>query len=195
MDVDHYVGCVLRRRRCVNRVNWAHSQQRWLKQQTVCNNVLFSDESRFSIHRADGRVSVYCRRHERNAASCCVLKMDRFFGVFFVFFGVFLGVCGLSWSWHALHMTFALISSLSKVIWMLPNATEIIFLRGMLHSFIHDNATSHTYRNTMNFTRANKIAFINDCTPKSPDLNPIEQFLDHLDVLDVALFHSQTSFG
>ena len=54
-----YVGCVLGRRYHVNRVNWVRTHQRWLRQQW--NSVLFSDESRFTIHRDDGRVRVYRR--------------------------------------------------------------------------------------------------------------------------------------
>ena len=44
-----YVCCILVRRFRVNRVNWARTYQRWLRQQW--NNVLFSEESRFTIHR------------------------------------------------------------------------------------------------------------------------------------------------
>ena len=36
-----YVGCVLAQHHCKNRVNWAGTQQRWLRQQW--NTILFSD--------------------------------------------------------------------------------------------------------------------------------------------------------
>ena len=47
--------------------------------------------------------------------------------------------------------------------------------------FQHDNATSHTARDTVNFLRANSIAFINDWPAKRPDLSPIEHLCDDLD--------------
>ena len=145
-----YVGCVLARRHLVNRVNWACTYQRWLRQQW--NSVLFSDESRFTIHRGDRRVRV-CRKRNERYADCCTLERDRF------------GVRVLSWSGRALNMAFALISSSSKDIGM-SNATEMKFFRGTLsHCFKimpiqlflqHDNATSHTVRDTVNFSQSEK---------------------------------------
>ena len=41
--------------------------------------LFFSDESRFSLQRGDGRVHVYRRINERYA-DCCVLERDRFGG-------------------------------------------------------------------------------------------------------------------
>ena len=47
--------------------------------------------------------------------------------------------------------------------------------------FQHDNATSHTASNTVNFLRVNNIAFINDRPAKSPDPDSIEQLWGNLD--------------
>ena len=87
-----YVGCVLARRQSVNIVNWAHTHQRWLRQQW------------------NSRVQIYRRKNERYS-DCCVLERGRVF-FFFFFWGGGGGV--LSWSGRALHMGFALILSYQR---------------------------------------------------------------------------------
>ena len=84
-----YVGCVLARSQRVNRVTWTLAHKRWLRQQW--NNVLFSDKSRFTIHRGDGRVREYRSRNERYADVAYLNE-------------IVLGVGVLSWSGRALHM-------------------------------------------------------------------------------------------
>ena len=79
-----YVGCVLRHRVNLARTHQLRLRQRW-------NSVIFSRESKFTIHRVDGRVRLYRRRKERYA-DCGVLERDRFRGWV------------LSWSGRALHM-------------------------------------------------------------------------------------------
>ena len=48
--------------------------------------VLFTDESRFTLYRADGRRRVYRRRGER-FADACVVERDRFGGGFVMVWG------------------------------------------------------------------------------------------------------------
>ena len=57
-----YVGCVLTQRHRQNRFNWVRVHTLWIRRRW--NTVLFSDESRFSLQRGDGRVRVYRRRNE-----------------------------------------------------------------------------------------------------------------------------------
>jgi len=72
-----YVGSVLSRRRRNNREQWALRHINWTRQRW--RTLLFTDESRFVLSRADGRVRLYRRRNERYA-DCCVLQRDRFGG-------------------------------------------------------------------------------------------------------------------
>ena len=69
-----YVGPVLTRRHRQTRLQWCHSHSRWLARQW--NQVLFIDESRFSLEKADGRVRVYRRVGERYS-DACVTEVDR----------------------------------------------------------------------------------------------------------------------
>ena len=158
----------------VNRGKWARTYQRWLRQRWNC--ILFSNESRFTIHRSDDRVPVYRRRNE-HYADRCVLGRDRFGG------GSVLVWAGIV---HAFSTNIVVIEGNSNaqryrdeirarhVLPLLESNANITL-------FQHDNATSHTARDTVNFLRANNIAFINDWPAKSPDLDPIEHFCDNLD--------------
>ena len=65
-----YTGPNLTARYRAARLLWVH----WTHRQW--HNVICSDESRFSISHANGRVRVYRRRNERYA-QCCVRERDR----------------------------------------------------------------------------------------------------------------------
>ena len=69
-----YCGPVLKQRHRIERQRWAINNRgrRW-------RNVVFSDESRFNLSLADGRVRIYRRQYERFADNC-VLEHNRFGG-------------------------------------------------------------------------------------------------------------------
>ena len=164
-----YVGCVLvRRHTCVNRVNWSRTHQNWLRQQW--NGVLFFYESRFTIHRGDGRVRVYCRRNQRYV-DCCV--RDR------------LGD-DLVWA----SVTHGSRTNLLVIEGKFQRYRDEVLVRHFMSRFQsnakftlfqRDIATSHIARDTVNLRRANNILFINDWPANNPDLNPIEHLWDNLD--------------
>ena len=70
-----YVGPVLAHRHRQARLQWCHANRRWLARQW--NQVLFSDESRFTLEKADGRLRVYRHVGERYS-NACVTEVDRF---------------------------------------------------------------------------------------------------------------------
>ena len=72
-----YRGQVLTRRHRFNRLRWARIVRHW--QNRNWQRVLFSDENRFQLYRADGRVRVYRRDGERTAR-CCVQEIVPFGG-------------------------------------------------------------------------------------------------------------------
>ena len=74
-----YVGLVLTRHRRNVRLNWMnrHSPRRFPLRRY--RHVLFTDESWFSLHRADRRRKVYRPKGER-FANACVTERDRFGG-------------------------------------------------------------------------------------------------------------------
>ena len=71
------VGPVLTRQHKRARLAWSQEHLRWTRQEW--RNVLFSDESRFSLTTADGRLMVYRRRNERYAEAC-MLQRDSYGG-------------------------------------------------------------------------------------------------------------------
>ena len=74
-----YVGLLLTQARRLHRMAWltAHVPRLFLMRQW--RQVLFTDESRFTLYHADGRRRVYRRRGER-FADACVVELDRFRG-------------------------------------------------------------------------------------------------------------------
>ena len=63
-----HVGTILTRRHRQERLRWARAHFDWRR--VRWNTVIFSDESRFRLMNADGRIRVYRRRGERYADAC-----------------------------------------------------------------------------------------------------------------------------
>jgi hypothetical protein len=70
-------GPLLTQRHRQQRLAWARTHLQWTRQRW--QQVLFSDESRFCISNADGRIRVWRRQNERLAA-CCINEVDRWGG-------------------------------------------------------------------------------------------------------------------
>ena len=83
-----YTGPILTACHRATRLLWAQRHLHWTRRQW--HNVIFSDESRFSVSNAEGRVRVYRRRNERYA-QCCVRERDRFGGGSVMVWGGIMG--------------------------------------------------------------------------------------------------------
>ena len=167
-----YVGPQLLPRHRRARLQWCRDHLAWQARQW--NRVLFTDESRFTLERSDGRQRVYRRSGER-FRDACVTEADRFRG--------------------GSVMVWAGISHVGK--------TNLIILNGNLNAqryrdeilapvvipyiqanhnaiFQQDNARPHTARLTTQFLQANNVNVM-DWPFTSPDLSPIEQIWDLLE--------------
>ena len=78
-DNRPYVGLPLTQARRLRRMAWLTAHAPRLFPMRQWRRVLFTDESRFTLYRADGRRLVYRRRGER-FADACVVERDRFGG-------------------------------------------------------------------------------------------------------------------
>ena len=74
-----YVGLPLTQARRLRRMTWLTAHAPRLFPMRQWRRVLFTDESRFTLYRADGRRRVYRRRGER-FADACVVERDQFGG-------------------------------------------------------------------------------------------------------------------
>ena len=147
-----YVGCVLAQRHRGNRVNWVCTQQQ--------NSVIFSDDARFTFIGVMEEFEYTVE--EMNYMPTVAYSND-----------IVLGLTLLFWSGRALHTTLVVIEGNLNA-QRYPEEIRAWHIIAQFQNnanmtlFQHDNAKSHTARDTVNFLRANNIAVINDWPAKSP---------------------------
>ncbi len=154
-----------------NRLEWANAHIQW--RLALWSGVLFTDESRFSLYRADGRQRVWCRVGERFADVNVVDQVAHGGGGVMVWAGLCYG-----------------------------QRTQVHFIDGILNAqryrdeilrpivvpFIHDhhlmlqldNARPHVARICTQFLEAKNIPVL-AWPAYSPDMSPIEHVWDALD--------------
>ena len=140
----------LTQRHRLERQRWALNNRRrqW-------DNVVFSDESRFNIHHADGRVRIYRCRNER-FANICVRKVYPYGG-----WGVMV--------WAAINTNFKSdlvvcndnLNARRYIDQILRPHVVPIFRRRQGLMFMHDNARPHTAIVTRHFLQQNNVRCYN----------------------------------
>ena len=138
-----YVGPVLTRVHRQRRLQWATLHQRWARRQWA--TVVFSDESRFTLSRADGRSRVWRRAGERYA-DACVLEADHFGGGSVMVWGAF--TCNLR---TPLHFFNGPVNAASYQQVLQAHVVPMFQQHPHLQVFQQDNARPHTARATTAF--------------------------------------------
>ena len=167
------VGMPLNRHRRDVRLQWLQRHrpnvfpmQRWRR-------VLFSDESRFTLYRSDGRQRVFRRRGERSADNC-IVERDRFGGGSVMVWG---GIC------NGRKTPLVVIEgnlTAQRYIDIVLQPVVVPFVRQHNVIFQQDNARCHVARRAMDYLRQNNVDTL-PWPPYSPDLSPIEHVWDMLD--------------
>lgn len=155
------------------RLQWARQHLRWDQRQW--NHVLFTDESRFSLNRADGRVRVYRRRGERFADNT-VMEADRFGGGSVMVWG---GITATQKT-NLIIIAGNLTGQRYRDEILQPAVIPFLRQHGPGVTLQQDNARPHTARIVQHFLAQNNV----DVLPwpaKSPDMSPIEHVWDEME--------------
>ena len=180
-----YIGCVLTQHHRQNCPNWARVHARWIWRHW--NTVLFSDESRSSLQRGDGKVCMYRRRNERYA-DCCVLERDRFGGgrSVMVWAAIAHGYCS-----PLVVIDGNLNTQRYRDDILAHHVIPLFHTNANISVFQHDNASSHTARDIVIIFRTNNIDFIDDWPTNSPDQAEINNLVNSMQQRCTAVVNSR----
>ena len=162
------VGLPLNRARRARRMAWVTAQAPRRFPMRQWRRVFFTDESRFTLFRADGR-----RRGERFADACVFERYTYGGGSVMVWGGISHGVKS---PLIVVPGNLAAVKYRDEI--LRPVAVPLVQQHQM--TFQHDNARPYVDRVCQDFLANNNIVPL-DWPPYNPDLSPIEHLWDELD--------------
>ncbi len=154
-----------------NRLEWANAHIRW--RLALWRGVLFTDESRFSLYRADGRQRVWCRVGERFADVNVVDRVAHGGGGVMVWAGVCYG------QRTQVHFIDGILNA-QRYRDEILRPIVVPFIHDHHLMLQHDNARPHVARICTQFLEAENIPVL-AWPAYSPDMSPIEHVWDALD--------------
>uniref|UniRef100_A0A8D3ED23 Transposable element Tcb2 transposase n=1 Tax=Scophthalmus maximus TaxID=52904 RepID=A0A8D3ED23_SCOMX len=154
-----------------NRLEWANAHIRW--RLALWRGVLFTDESRFSLFRADGRQRVWRRVGERFADVNVVDRVAHGGG------GVMVWACVCYGQRTQVHFIDGILNA-QRYCDAILRPIVVPFIHDHHLMLQHDNARPHVARICTHFLEAENIPVL-AWPAYSPDMSPIEHVCDALD--------------